>query len=209
MVDEQGSRGCPLVVARDVSVVVDGLTLLRPTTLTVRPGDAMRLVGPNGAGKTTLLRVLTGLATRTGGQLDWPGGRPGRRDVSTLLGAPTLFQDMTVLDHFRLLGASWDDARVDARLGALQERFRIAEILRRFPAELSSGERQMVGLVSALARPGAFVVLDEPEQRLDVERRRVLCSVLDDTAADGRAVLVATHDPLLIDTGRGRTVDLV
>lgn len=79
------------------------------------------------------------------------------------------------------------------------EALKIARIQDSFPLELSSGERQLVSLAIGLIRPSELMILDEPEQRLDIERRALVAELLLDKKRNGGAVVMATHDPQFVE----------
>lgn len=84
----------------------------------------------------------------------------------------------------------------------------LGALVNRFPHELSSGQQQLFALCLTLIRPSTVLVLDEPEQRLDADRRAVLAAILRDRAAAGTAVLMATHSSELVRDSGARTVQL-
>jgi ABC-2 type transport system ATP-binding protein len=200
-----------------VSVVVDGIPLLRPTDLTVAAGEAVAVTGPNGAGKTTLLRVLAGLSRPSTGSAR-VHGRPVderdpafRRAVSGSIGHPPVARDLTLAEHLAVIAATWGmeaDAARD-RAAAHLDRWRLAPLARRFPHELSSGQSQLAALAMATVRPHDVLLLDEPEQRLDPDRLQLVIGVLREGLDDGRTVVLATHSPVLRDAVAQRSLALV
>ncbi len=155
------------------------------------------VVGPSGAGKTTLFRAILGLANCTGEiTLDnrtlTRAGRalrfgPGR-------GMCMAWQDDRLLPHLTL--------RDNARLGAKpkeaddwMELLHISHLAGRFPHEISGGEAQRVNLVRAFASNCRLVLLDEPFHGVDIFTiRDLLSSILKKLSAQGRLVLMITHD---------------
>ena len=153
----------------------DGPQVLRGIDLEVRPGELVALMGRNGAGKSTLLRHLKGLVQPTRGRIDRGG------EVALLLQNPG---DYLIHDH----------AREEAGPGALAPAG-IAGRGEDNPRDLSGGERQRLALEVVLAGgPCALVCLDEPTRGMDRLRKDALAERLERLAAEGAAVLVATHD---------------
>jgi ABC-type nitrate/sulfonate/bicarbonate transport system ATPase subunit len=167
--------------------------------LEVPAGQFVAVVGPSGCGKSTLLRVLAGLTVPTEGEATVGAvstvGRPGR----------AAFQPQ----HDSLM--PWRRVLANASLGAevagvpkAEARRRAAELLARFglsgferawPAALSGGMRQRVALARTFGVPRPVLLLDEPLGALDAITRRELQSWLQDVwLADGRTVLLVTHD---------------
>ena len=201
------------IKADKVTCVQGEVTMLPPTSLTVKPGENVAIVGANGAGKTTFLRVLTGNLQPTGGTVtmdDLPIDERDpatRRVIAPLIGPVAGYRDLTVADHLILIDQTWGGDREGAgeRIAAVLNRLDILRFGNRYLAELSSGQRQLVELAMVLLRPSALLVLDEPEQRLDEERRTLLGEVLSERAAAGGAIVWVCHDKALASTAT-RTV---
>jgi len=194
----------PLVRLREAAVRAGETELLAPLSLDVEPGEIVAVTGPNGSGKTTLLRLIAGLTPPSAGTVEVAGRRVEERDrehrrrVAALVGTPPFERDLTLEEHLAMLALSWGAPLADARRTAVAglDALGLASLSRRFPHELSSGQTQLFSLALVLARPGDVLLLDEPEQRLDVDRVPLVIEVLRE-AARGRAVLIATHSPVL------------
>jgi energy-coupling factor transport system ATP-binding protein len=158
-----------------------GPAILRGIDLKLAPGEAVALMGRNGAGKSTLLRLLAGLIEPTRGKVV----RAGR--VALLLQNPG--------DYF-LHDRVGDDV---PHAGPLADRH---------PRDLSGGERQRLALELVLASGAApvAVCLDEPTRGMDRGHGARLAARLRELAADGTAVLVATHDAEFAAAWADRTV---
>jgi len=190
-----------MIEVTDVSVAVDGATLLAPTTLHVASGEAIAVRGANGSGKTTLLRVLTGKLAPTTGRVRI-GGEPVddrapafRRRVAAGLGLPPFARDLTLLEHTTLIGTTWgrDTAQAEDNARAVFAELGLSRLASRFPHALSSGQRQLAALALVLVRPFDVLVLDEPEQRLDADRLGTVIDILHATRSRGTTLVVATH----------------
>jgi ABC-type multidrug transport system ATPase subunit len=202
--------------ATGVGKDIDGAVLLAPTSLAVRSGECVVLRGANGSGKTTLLRVLSGALEPSTGEARLDGTPVDERDprtraaVAALIGAPTAYRDLTVVDHLVLVDSTWGgridtaDERADELLTTLE----IDHLAERFPHELSSGQQQLFHLALVLFRPAGVLVLDEPEQRLDTHKRELLTSILVARKAAGTALVVACHDPVMTEALADRVVDV-
>jgi len=176
---------------------------LGPVNLDLGPGGAVAVLGPSGAGKTTLLRTIAGFVPARHGRLlrdgvdvtRWPPERRGLGYVPQGLG---LFTHRTVERNvsYPLEVRGRTDALRASR--PLLERFGLATLARRYPAQLSGGELQRVALARALAAEPALVLWDEPWQALDVEARHQLSLVFEELRSGARIpVLIVTHDPSL------------
>jgi len=205
------------VRAEGVGKTIDETTLLLPTDVSADPGECVVLRGPNGSGKTTLLRIIGGLLVPTTGTSTIGGREADERDravraaVAALLGAPTTYRDLTLVDHLVLIDSTWggEPATSDERSLALLDRLGIAHLDDRFPHELSSGQEQLFRLALTFSRPSSVVLLDEPEQRLDTTKRQVVADLIRERTADGTTVVMACHDPELTASLASRVVDIV
>jgi energy-coupling factor transport system ATP-binding protein len=161
--------------------IKDGPAILRGVDVGLAPGEAVALMGRNGAGKSTLLRMLAGLIEPTRGKVT----RAGR--VALLLQNPG--------DYF-LHDRIGDDV-ADA-----------GEFADRHPRDVSGGERQRLALelVLATGEPPVAVCLDEPTRGMDRGHGARLAARLRELAADGTAVLVATHDAEFASAWADRTI---
>ncbi|WP_282070958.1 ABC transporter ATP-binding protein [Janibacter hoylei] len=189
-----------------------GRTVLDGLDLDVAAGEVVALVGPNGVGKSTALRCIVGSESPDAGEvrlgealLDTRVPQT-RRALCTVLGDLGVLPELTVAEHLDVLarGHGVADPR-DVVAGALDEA-RIEHVADQLPGTLSSGQAQRFALASAMVRPWALLLADEPEQRLDDTGRAWLGDWLAAHAAAERAVLVACHDPEVISRSGARVV---
>lgn len=179
------------------------LTVLDGVSLSLPAGQILVVTGPNGAGKTTLLRCIVGADRPDAGEVLFRGRTfdetdPGvRAAVAVALDDMGFFPDLSVREHLELLafahggdGGSVPEVMTELDLGSAGDQL---------PATLSSGQRRRLALASCFVRPRRLLVLDEPEQRLDVRGRSWLAERLLQEKADGTAVLMASHDPELFE----------
>ena len=188
--------------------VLDGLDL------DVAPGEVVALVGPNGAGKTTLLRCVVGADAPERGRVVLDGAdlderRPAvRRAVAAVLDDLDFFPDLTVAEHLDLLGRAHGTPEPERATDDALTELGLVEVADQLPGTLSSGQRRRLALATTVVRPARLLVLDEPEQRLDVAGRAWLGEHLRARAAAGTAVLLASHDEELLARAGARRVDL-
>jgi ABC-2 type transport system ATP-binding protein len=189
-------------------VIVDGLNL------EVAAGEAVALTGRNGAGKSTVLRCLIGVDRADEGTVEVNGVRVSetnpqiRRDVATVIDDLDFFPDLSVVEHLDLLarahGITDPDGAVDEVLAEVQLVAQSGQL----PGTLSSGQRRRLALATAFVRPRKLLVLDEPEQRLDTEGVAWLAERLVAERERGLAIVMATHEPLLVEKVATRVVRL-
>jgi ABC-2 type transport system ATP-binding protein len=200
----------------DASKVIDPVTLLAPIGFVAEPGACVVLRGPNGAGKTTLLRLVAGLTPTSGGSVTLDGVPADERNsttreaVAALIGAPATYRDLTLADHLTLVDATWgrDPAGCEARVEQGLALFGIDHLAERFAHELSSGQGQLFRLALTWFRPSRLLVLDEPEQRLDTERRALVGQLVRARSEEGVTVVMACHDPELTESVADAVVDV-
>lgn len=194
----------PALEIRGVSVELGGRLALADVDVTVTTGELVGLIGPNGAGKTTLLRTVLGLLTAQTGSvlLD---GRPAEKGRGTVGYVPQrhefawdfpLSVEKAVLTG-RTHKVGWlrrpGVADREAVAEAL-ERVAMTELRHRPIGELSGGQRQRVLVARALALRPALMLLDEPFTGLDVPTQELLTGLFRQLGAEGKALLMTTHD---------------
>lgn len=197
----------PQVSASELTVSLDRQVLLSPTSFQVDSGEALAVLGPNGAGKTTLLRVVSGRLRPSSGAITVSGMVPNEKNryfratVAALLGNPPTASNLTVHEHLALVAASWN-ASADAAASQsdnLLRQFGISRLALRYPHELSTGQSQLFALALTLSRSFDVLLLDEPEQRLDVDRVRLVGHILRQLVVDGKTIIMASHNAALVD----------
>lgn len=195
MVGEVRPGSVPVLSLRAASKRYDVALALSPVMLTLHPGTVSLVTGHNGSGKSTLLRVAAGLLRPTSGTREVSGralyllAGHGARAVESSRSAVTTAA--------RLSGLSRGDAG-EAAAAAL-DAVGLAPVADRAVGTYSSGQRARVSLALALACPAAVVCLDEPTAHLDTDGATLVASTIDTIAGRGGAVLVATHDPVLLN----------
>ncbi|MET7547154.1 MULTISPECIES: ABC transporter ATP-binding protein [unclassified Streptomyces] len=173
---------------------------LRRVTLSVAPGETVALMGRNGAGKSTLLAALVGLVGPTTGTVLVGGRAPHRthpRDMVRRVGlVPQEPRDLLYADT-----VAAECAAADADAGAAAGRCRalVSELLPdvpddTHPRDLSEGQRLALALAIVLTARPPLLLLDEPTRGLDYAAKARLIRVLRDLAAEGHAIVLATHD---------------
>jgi energy-coupling factor transport system ATP-binding protein len=182
----------------------NGMDALRGISLQAKGGELIALMGRNGSGKTTLLKHMVGLLHPRQGHV-FAHGLDTRRatvealiqrvgyvpqDPNSLLFADTVRQELEFTRHAHALSPG--DA--DAWLAALG----LTGLGERYPRDLSVGERQRVALAAILVAEPMTLLLDEPTRGLDPLEKGALAQFLQAQAAQGRAVIMATHDVELV-----------
>ncbi len=180
----------PLLSIRNLCLRRGERTIVDQVMLDVARGEIVAMMGPSGAGKTTVLRAIAGLDPRQG-----EVAVAGR--VGMVFQFHHLFAHMSAVDNVCLAPVHVHRVpRPEARAAArrLLESLGVAHVAEALPHEMSGGEAQRVAIARALAVDPPLLLMDEPTASLDPGRRGELAATLRDLAAQGRTLLVATHD---------------
>ena len=191
----------PLLSARGLAVRFGERTVLRGADVDLREGEVCAVVGANGAGKTTLCRALCGFERRARGTVSL-AGRAASRSVR-VRASSMVFQDV----NYQLFAESVADEvvfglpRRQARavdVAALLVGLDLDGLEERHPATLSGGQKQRLAVAACVAAHKQVLVFDEPTSGLDLDGMRRVARLLRELAAQGRTVLVITHDLELV-----------
>ncbi|HSO30043.1 MAG TPA: ABC transporter ATP-binding protein [Candidatus Sulfomarinibacteraceae bacterium] len=172
-------------------------SVLRAVSIAVHPGELVALLGPNGAGKTTAVEILEGYRRADGGTARVLGEDPRRGGprlrarMGLMLQGGGLDPRSTPRDTLRLYARFHDGGRDPERLLA---EVGLARVARTSVRRLSGGERQRLALAVALVGEPEVLVLDEPTAGMDPEARRTTRALIAGLRAEGRAILLTTHD---------------
>jgi energy-coupling factor transport system ATP-binding protein len=184
------------VDVRGLSVVHGRTVALRDVDLALGAGRVTALMGRNGAGKSSLIWALQGSGRRSGGRVSVDGADPkdldaaGRRSLVGLV--PQNAADLLYLETVGEECAAADGGTGAGR--ALLDRLVPGIPDDQHPRDLSEGQRLALALALVLVTRPRVLLLDEPTRGLDYAAKHVLAGVLRGLAAEGHAVLVATHD---------------
>lgn len=187
--------------ARGLTRTFGGHTALADLDLSVDPGTVFGLLGPNGAGKTTTINLFLGLLAPTDGSCTVDGidvtQRPeeARRRTGYVPENVALYPELTGMENLSFFcGIAKVDPGPQGRGDALRRAGLQEEAWGRRVETYSKGMRQKVGIAIALAKGARALLLDEPASGLDPHASNELSSLVRTLAADGVAVLMATHD---------------
>jgi len=190
-------------------VVVEAL---RGVSFVIQPGEYVSIMGPSGCGKSTLLNVLGCLDRPTSGRY-WLGGQ----DVSALdddalsairgsrLGfvfqSYNLIPQLTVLENIEvpLFYQGWPEDRSRERARQMAERVGLGHRLHHRPYELSGGQQQRVAIARALVNDPLLILADEPPGNPDSASGREILELFDELHAQGKTLILVTHDPGVAD----------
>ncbi len=179
---------------------------LKNVSFSVEPGEYTAIMGESGSGKTTLLNILAALDTPTRGEVLLDG-----KSLSTVpekqiaafrrenLGF--VFQDFNLLDTFTLqdniflplvlAGKRYEE--MNALLAPLAKKLGIAQLLGKYPYEVSGGQKQRAAVARALITKPRLILADEPTGALDSRAADSLLDLFQDINAEGQTILMVTH----------------
>ncbi len=158
--------------------------LLDGVELELRRGEIVALEGPNGSGKTTLARISAGLLAPQAGTIE----RVGRAGYLSQDPGRYVVRETALAEVALAVGGH------ERRSQAALEAFGLGHAANRHPRDLSSGERERLGVAAVAVAEPDLLVLDEPTRGLDPDRKAELAAWLRAYADAGRAVLLVTHD---------------
>lgn len=159
--------------------------VLRDITLTIGEGEVIGLLGPNGAGKSTLMKILVGLITPDGGEVQTVAPEA----IGYLPENNPLYEDMYIREYLAFM------ARIGRKGYTVEEVIRMTGLTpeaNKKIGQLSKGYRQRVGLAQALLQDPQLLVLDEPTTGLDPNQLEDIRALIRDLGKD-RTVILSTH----------------
>jgi heme ABC exporter ATP-binding subunit CcmA len=178
--------------------LLDRFPALAGADLDVDEGEIVLLSGPNGAGKSTLLRLLAGLLPLRSGSATVLGHdltvdrKALRREISLVGHQSFCYDDLTAVEnlHFAVRAAGRPVAAGDAAL----ERLGLTRVAKVVHRRLSAGQQRRLALAVAIARDPRLLLLDEPHAGLDTSGRELLDGIVAGAPAEGRTVVIASHE---------------
>ena len=179
---------------------------LKGVTFSVERGEYVAIMGESGSGKTTLLNLLAALDKPTGGTVELEGKRLDSVKENALAAFRRenlgfVFQEFNLLDTFSLrdnillplvLGGT-PAAELEARLQPIAESLGIAELLNKYPYEVSGGQKQRAAAARARITNPKLILADEPTGALDSQSSAELLRVFSQMNENGQTILMVTH----------------
>ena len=181
-----------------------GRVIFEGVSLSVGPGDRVAVTGPSGSGKTSLLSVLAGLAApaagtvRRAGELVTTGTLPDR--TAAVLQGYGLVSLLTAAENVEIIlrAAGMPAGQAMAIASTALAELGLGDYGDHLVQELSGGQQQRVAVARALAVHPELLIADEPTAEQDAVTRELVLARLLGVAADGGALVLATHDPEVV-----------
>lgn len=166
-------------------------------TLNIPKGKTIGILGPSGSGKTTLLRIIAGFEYPAVGEVLIDDAlvssphqliEPHKRNISAVFQTPALWPNMTVAENINYVQPLSTPIELLERTG-------LAELLDRYPNELSGGEARRVSIIRALLADKRYLLLDEPLVNMNPELKETLHQIIiEETKRREMGVLYISHD---------------
>jgi putative ABC transport system ATP-binding protein len=197
-----------VLAGTDLRYAIADRTILDGISLQASSGQVLAVRGPSGSGKSSLLAILAGLTAPSGGTVTLDGARvaPGgdlavRRRFGLVLQGYGLVAALTAHENVALAlqAAGLLRAEVRSRVHAVLENVGLAPVADHLVEDLSGGQQQRVAVARALVTAADVLLADEPTAELDADNRGLIISLLLERARAGAAVVIASHDPEVVD----------
>ena len=187
--------------ARGLTRRFGAVTAVDGVDLDVPRAQVYGFLGPNGSGKSTTIRMLCGLLTPSGGDIEVLGLRiPAqsealKRRIGYMTQKFSLYEDLTVGENLEFLAAVHDVPRAATRtrIAELMDTYRLGELRAQLAGTLSGGQKQRLALAGAVLHRPELLFLDEPTSAVDPQSRREFWESLFALANAGTTLLVSTH----------------
>jgi|TARA_R110000868_G_scaffold18172_76_gene80049 polar amino acid transport system ATP-binding protein len=206
----------PVIEIRNLHKAYGALEVLKGVDISAPRGNVISLIGSSGSGKSTLLRCCNLLEDSQQGEVlfkgepvTWRGTGHGRRpgDAGQVLRIRTnlsmVFQQFNLWAHMTILQnvmeapvtvLKRDHKEVESAARAYLDKVGIGDKCDAYPAQLSGGQQQRAAIARALCMEPEALLFDEPTSALDPELEQEVVKVIKDLAAEGRTMMIVTHD---------------
>lgn len=185
-----------MIAVKNVGKAYGANTVFADVSFTVEDQKGIFLTGASGCGKTTLLRLIAGFDLDYTGEIRIDGRtmtekiQPRERDIAVVFQEPTLWNHMTIRKNLMYGMKQKDDEAVQK----IAEKLEIAELLDRYPEEISGGQAKRASLARALLADKKYLLLDEPLSNVDRKTKDIILDYLSEEVIGKKSVIYVTHD---------------
>lgn len=185
-----------MIAVKNVGKAYGANTVFADVSFTVEDQKGIFLTGASGCGKTTLLRLIAGFDLDYTGEIRIDGRtmtekiQPRERDIAVVFQEPTLWNHMTIRKNLMYGMKQKDDEAVQK----IAEKLEIADLLDRYPEEISGGQAKRASLARALLADKKYLLLDEPLSNVDRKTKDIILDYLSEEVIGKKSVIYVTHD---------------
>lgn len=193
------SSNPPLITTHDLVKAFGYRAVLKKLTFSVARGEFVALLGPNGSGKSTLLRLLAGLSQPTAGKITVGGwslpdeAAAVRAQLGMVGHKPLLYEALTARENLRFFGRLYNLTLTDADINDRLQRVGLRKVADQVVRTYSRGMQQRLSIARALLHNPDVLLFDEPYTGLDQDAAALLDDLLRHASANGRTVIMSTH----------------
>jgi len=207
-----------MIVFDKVSKSYGDHQVLKKVNLSIDKGEFVFLIGPSGAGKSTIFHLLMGADSPDSGSIDIDGVKMQNMDASALqlyrrkvgmvwqnfklLPKKTVFENVA----FALEALDEEQDEIDLRVPKILDKVGLKDMMDKFPAQLSGGEKQRCAIARALIHNPNLIIADEPTGNLDPKTSLEIMEILRKINKSGVTVVLATHDMNIVDAAKQRVI---
>ncbi len=201
----------PVLFLRNVTIFQENRTILSNVNLEVNHGEFIYIIGKTGSGKSSLMKTLYADLPLSEGQAsivdyDLAALKESnipylRRKIGIVFQDFKLLPDRSIHENmlFVLKATGWTDKReMEAKIDEVLEKVDLKTFSTKMPHQLSGGEQQRVAIARALLNDPELILADEPTGNLDPQTSVEIMEVLRKINANGKTIIMATHDYALI-----------
>lgn len=209
-----------MISFHNVSKKYGAHAVLNGISFSIENNEFVVLTGPSGAGKSTVIALLIGAEKPTAGSVEVDGMHVSDMDLDTLqlyrrkIGV--VYQDYKLLSKktvfenvaFALEVCNEPDELIAIRVPEVLQKVGLLHFQDKFPDQLSGGEKQRLAIARALVHRPKLIIADEPTGNLDEANVKGIVHLLDTLHQEGATILLTTHDPLVKELAKGRSLTL-
>lgn len=179
------------------------VTAVNNISFEIKKGDIIGFIGPNGAGKSTTIKMLTGIISRSSGDIKIDGLDPfeDKKKLTYKIGCmfgqkSQLYMHLTVRDSFYLIGSIYDISKekLETKISYIANMFKIEEYLDKTVRKLSLGQRMICEIAACIIHEPEILFLDEPTIGLDVIAKLRVREIIKKLNDNGVTIILTSHD---------------
>ena len=181
----------------------ENFTAVDNISFNINKGDIVGFIGPNGAGKSTTIKMLTGIISKTNGEISINGLDPflNKKKLAYKIGCmfgqkSQLYMHLTVKDSLYLLGSIYDipKEKLNDKINEISEIFEIEEYLDKTVRKLSLGQRMICEIAACILHDPEIIFLDEPTIGLDIIAKLRVREIIKKLNKKGVTIILTSHD---------------